>query len=144
MTKPSPTITEREERLWHDLAALTREQSRLVQEIVALTLGAADPRAIPVGAVGARREGLAPVVAIYDDPDEAPPMGDTDDDGGLCSPSLHGRPEFDDGISLDALDARGDAALRSREPRALDVLPLSTVSAVPTVPTPANDDGGQP
>lgn len=48
MTKPTPTITERELRLWHDLAALTREQSRLVQEIVALTLAAADPRAVPV------------------------------------------------------------------------------------------------
>lgn len=131
MTKPTPTITEREERLWHDLAALTREQSRIVQEIVALTLGAADPRAIPV-------------VAIYDDPDEDPPMGDPDDDGGLRSPSLHARSEFDDGISLDALDARGDAALRSREPRALDAHPLPTVHAVPTVPTPANDDGGQP
>lgn len=112
MTKPSPTITEREERLWHDLAALTREQSRLVQEIVALTFAAADPRAIPVG-------------AIYGAPDEAPPMGDTDDDG---APSPRGRAESDDGTSLDALD----------------VLPLSTVSAVPTVPTPANDDGGQP
>jgi hypothetical protein len=76
MTKPSPTITEREERLWHELAALTREQSRLVQEIVALTLTAADPRAIPAGA--------------------------------LVEP---------------------------------DGQPLSTV---PTVPTPANDDGGQP
>ena len=131
MTKPTPTITEREERLWHDLAALTREQSRLVQEIVALTFAAADPRAIPVG-------------AIYDDPDEEPPMGDPDADGGLRSPSLHARSEFDDGISLDALDARGDAALRSREPRALDTHPLPTVHAVPTVPTPANDAGGQP
>lgn len=129
MTKPTPTITEREERLWHDLAALTREQSRLVQEIVALTFAAADPRAIPVGALV--------------EPDEAPPMGDPDDDG-LRSPSLHARSEFDDGISLDALDARGDAALRSREPRALDTHPLPTVHAVPTVPTPANDDGGQP
>jgi len=112
MTKPTPTITEREERLWHDLAALTREQSRIVQEIVALTLGAADPRAIPV-------------VAIYDDPDEEPPMGDPDDDG---APTTRGRAESDDGISLDALDAH----------------PLPTVHAVPTVPTPANDDGGQP
>ena len=77
------------------------------------------------------------------EPDEAPPMGDPDDDG-LRSPSLHARSEFDDGISLDALDARGDAALRSREPRALDTHPLPTVHAVPTVPTPANDDGGQP
>lgn len=111
MTKPSPTITEREERLWHDLAALTREQSRLVQEIVALTFAAADPRAIPVGALV--------------EPDEAPPVGDPDDDG---APTTRGRAESDDGISLDALD----------------VHPLPTVSAVPTVPTPANDDGGQP
>ena len=113
MTKPTPTITEREERLWHDLAALTREQSRLVQEIVALTFAAADPRAIPVGALV--------------EPDEAPPVGDPDDD----APTTRGRAESDDGTSLDALDA-------------LDAHPLPTVHAVPTVPTPANDDGGQP
>lgn len=112
MTKPSPTITEREEHLLHELAALTREQSRIVQELVVLTLAAADPRAIPVG-------------AIYGAPDEAPPMGDPDDDD---APTTRGRAEFDDVISLDALDTH----------------PLSTVSAVPTVPTPANDDGGQP
>ena len=48
---------------------------------------------------------------------EAPPMGDPDDDD---APTARGRAEFDDGISLDALDARDFArdlaALATRTP----------------------------
>lgn len=70
MTKPTPTITERELRLVHDLAALTPEQSRLVREIAALTRDGS-ARAVPVDELVA-----ADAQAL---PTEAPPANDNGD-----------------------------------------------------------------
>lgn len=70
MTKPTPTITEREPRLVQDLAALTHEQLRLVREIAALTRDAS-ARAVPVD------ELVAPDAQAL--PTEAPPANDNGD-----------------------------------------------------------------
>lgn len=70
MTKPTPTITERELRLVHDLAALTPEQSRLVREIAALTRDGS-ARAVPVDELVALDAQALPT--------EAPPANDNGD-----------------------------------------------------------------